>query len=917
MAENQRLLAVGGLSALTGSLVVRLMTELATGWWRWRSRNALQRIETTLRSVDEMLEIGKRALIRYHPHDPEPYGASTLALERSLRADQASYDAYRRQKAQLLRPRDHRRIYGKAFMLVYGFLLTAYDARHTACDAAALLNLVQALQIASVHEVTTADTLRTMPCRVAKRIRKLVRDIACVQEYAVGLSQKGVHGTTLDTLFQTLNTIVESLAALPEWVSGDPEGLLLWRAENNLADTKAAISRAWRVAEDVEPVLRLHINDLRAWRSQYDGVVWRLDALDDRIEFARDCMRSIPAQIDIEELGHALWQLDSEAMALRDQFGQPTIEALHTLAVSTDIALGEIGRVTQRLVDVERDFESLQDRVRRNHQILQPVMNQMDALEQVIDHPVQWQSSQNLLSRIRLSIDEIEPLERPRSCRRLAEDIDTARRIHTWVLALSKSVSQVRRLRAEVMRLFSDLASLTPPDLLAVHELCRKTGGYALENWTPQDSVRTIEADAMQILDRRLALLPVERGQPLEEDLIAQKAMDLDTLVVDTRAFCSRVLRVNQALGEIVQIEKVVKRETSDTMRSLQRLKAYPYDRDRLLAAGRDLQSWLAERGRGRIIDKAERLSSWHGACEQVLGQLMAKSQSQVDTTLQFLVERIASLQSVAPFGREPAMLYARQVAQDVQVRQPNESIGGSSGIEHSVTKISYLDKLAADLERASSRLSNELGNKIEGRITRLKGSHDQARQAYEQLLRLNDREQAKWPPAGCPVAAVISAWERAVTLADELRLTGHTADDVVPDLSTLMLRYEDVIDKAHQARDVIANQRRSMDDLIGRINVHLGKYSRRLRQEGRDSDVGRAIQERMDRVRELLQDGEASHRHHPLTYNQAFDRLHSILGIADAVLTTAQGRIIQNLTVGSIQADGSVSLSQSANSRE
>lgn len=911
---------------LVAALIValRLGAEIAVRRWK---RSLASRVQAAGTALDrQRVRLGElaHAAGAYTPADPAPYGPAAADLEQALATARDVQAEFARQRRQLLRLVPTRPV-GWLDRLWFAVVVEPWRwwqierqagdwAPHASLDVQPVelcLQLLQSLPLATARRARAASAIAEQACHTAHE-----------------LQTAGLRGQSLEETTQTLHDVRASLASLPllqdadlvHWLQvGHEESLDTTLAEvaDCRAATRASTIEAWQMLDRLEEPLSRQTEQLARWQSDLTELRAALSTLEAEAGTVAQLVAGTERLIDAASLVTDMAAFHSQARDAVARATAPSVDDLPRLAQHLAALASRARGLSNEASGLRSLLERLHSILPRIDRLLGSIESRMDELSTEPAYAIDWGAHDNGLKRLRLMQSQLGPpsggnppgglgesqpgidSRTVQSRQRLApEQLRKHALLADEVLeagqTLSRQVSEVSEQREALITLLHRPEVATAPDRLhQAHATAEQAARYAPANWPADLGLSYLDGD-INALAARLGKLP-GAGERIPAAGLGSRLEELQAAAEEIEPLLQREAAIAARLKAIENAEQLARQslepfvpvltQVADRLRSAATLSGPARAIAALARQGQALLAELDQRDRGRIEDKARKVSSWSRSAHRSLRSLNDDLQAEARSALSALGAALESLKAVAPLDGEPAIRCSRELlaagrADPAAQRHRAPAAGRKAGPGDAVVLAANIERLLEAWQQGADLLA-QLRSEVIAPIEHVRADLDRARSqagaASRQLDQLKrEIETDEWP-IRCVLDQAIQGRLKTAQ-ADERRLaeSGQTVADARRQADRIAERYRDVVAAASQLQSDVTREHESVRAFALRLTNGLTGLSAYGAASG-DPAVAAAVDERVAAVEHDLSSLKRRWASRPPRPEEAIDELRGL----------------------------------------
>jgi hypothetical protein len=862
-----------GAETLLVIVVILLIVAGVTwaGLYVWTSRvrrlyvDQATRVEHDLDAADVALMEIARIAEQASPTAPSPYGPAAQDLHLRLQRAKESFTNLEAQLVTLRRsePRVSQSVAQRILSIVQA--LGAWRLHLETMRVLAQQMTTLQKQLAGAQQ--QAGQVRNLPVSVAGRVRSTQGALDRTVRICQALQQSGVQGEALETLVETARTHSGVLGTIPVFFHQGGEDLILQNA------TQENTSDAWRKLNNIEKSVFDALRRAQGWQDQFNESRNMIGALQAEVATAQHILQEMPPSIDANTYVGQLNELLARAEAIKTDWQAP---AVHRLAEISNIATRHMVSardLSAGIMLVQKTFQEFEQAIGVNTAVLGRIEDALHALSESRPCPIHWIDSAAENERLCALREDIGDAATPRDPARLEKDLDRALDLGLQAGALEARVNDVRSRHQQLLALlandeFDALEQWFHDAALLYVDAMR----YAPENWSAEDGLPSLKADASALLEHEQSLSPLFANELIPENDVQAWINRATVYLRERREFVARVANIERTFGALQRTEQTSQISLTQTSGALARLNqelAQALGAPEVIRAwndvmtrweeGRDHTDALQDRATGKLSEKAEAIRAWVDRCALDLHDLFQAVDAEAGSMAQQLNEQLESLLTVAPFDAEQSVATAQQLLTEA----PARSIGAQGAQASStVTPATLVEQINASFQRhahfseALDDLEHRVISQVEPRVTRLDEAHEAAWNKLQELQALEQQLPDTHPlDVVCDdVVQLADSFKRAEVSLDDLRQSGHTVKSVVGRLDSLIQQFQYI---ANQGAGVQADMEHEVVRLRAAVD-QLDQWMRSLKRYRTTQSADRTLAEMVDRRLGQINEGMA-----------------------------------------------------------
>jgi hypothetical protein len=237
--------------------------------WREQANNQMRDIDASLKTMKQEIAAIQQAAKLYSPKDLDPYKATATELHLILAEIEGAYDDQAGQFDNLSK---------KVFKSPDNFLARILFSLGPGPDywqqrsqhVEDLFSATQGLREMVNEARSLLEKLADQPLEVARRARKLHRQIEECLQIAADLRSSGVHGDKLDRDEPEVKDLKTKLHKIPAYFFENSDELVKQQSG------KEDVIAAWPILNDIEKPSEQYLKEFRRWQAEYRKIGQRL-----------------------------------------------------------------------------------------------------------------------------------------------------------------------------------------------------------------------------------------------------------------------------------------------------------------------------------------------------------------------------------------------------------------------------------------------------------------------------------------------------------------------------------------------------------------------------------------------------------------------------------------------------------------
>ncbi|HEY3288662.1 MAG TPA: hypothetical protein VGK87_00905, partial [Anaerolineae bacterium] len=746
MTDSNTVLIIFLLLVITAIAVWFVLYAISTHY-KNRYVALLQDIGHTLGDTNTQLEGLRRFALEAPADEDPPYGPMVADLNTRLNRTSEGYTSCMAQLESLeqAQPPVPARLWDRLLITVSQLKLWREFLAH----AKALNEQLLTLQKQATGALQQADEIHKLPIGIAGRVRSVMGASDRALRVSQTLQAAGVSGEALNSVMSTVQTHRHTLTQLPDYFLQESDDLIMANA------TPASVRDAWIKLSNVEKPVYDSLRRAQGWQTTYDETRNMLTVLESELATAERVLKQLPASIDTTRHTAEFDELRANSGVIQTTWRAPEVHRLADLSNAATSQINAIQHWTVGVMSVHKTYQGLEQAVNNNDRLIERIEHTMDILAQPPCR-VQWTTSAGELSHLQTLQASIGATTQPRDPARLVTDLDGALDLGLKAETLEAHVNDVRDSQRQL------LALVESPEFKARDEWFHAVASqhieamvYSRDNWSDQDGVANLKADAIALVKREQDLHPLIANEPIPEDELEQWSMRLGTYVQERRGLQSRLDSITKKYGDMQRAEKTSLMTVARVQSALSNLDQAIEQNVRASAVlsawnetmslrddGRRLADALNDRANGNVAEKATAVTQWEQECLDTVSTLLTAVKAEMDAVRLNLKSQVDALVEIAPLDTEPSMMTAQQLLNEAPARQIGSGVASGDiadfqGIDVVVDQVNSAHERYLHMVEALDDLEHRIVVQLEPRVTRLDAAHAQAVDTLKDLQAL------------------------------------------------------------------------------------------------------------------------------------------------------------------------------------
>ena len=371
--------------------------------WKTRSEEQTRLAAQGLGQAGQHYHDIKRAARPHLPDDPEPYGPIARELDQQLVQIHTDYRECCTQYQQI--SAQHLPAPTNPLRHCWNILSSEFSYwRRRDQETGAHLESVAALGALLDQAEESAQNLRIVPLKAARRARDLHHQVDEMSPLVQALQRAGMHGPAFERATVRASELQYSLAQLPGWCALGVDDDILDQAD------KASTIRAWQLLADLEEPVAEHLAALQNWHAVHRVSGGNLNALQRTLLEARARLAQVPGTIDVEDSALQLDALAARLPEMQARHLAPTVQDLQALRPRILPDIEAANELQAQFASISEDHERLRLALQDASPLIGRAQAEMAALAHASEYPIAWGSAGEDLTEMQQALGRIGAL---------------------------------------------------------------------------------------------------------------------------------------------------------------------------------------------------------------------------------------------------------------------------------------------------------------------------------------------------------------------------------------------------------------------------------------------------------------------------------------------------------------------------
>lgn len=890
MTDTETLFIIVLFLVIAGVAAWFILFAISTHYKK-RYLTLLQDINYALGDVHTQLESLHRFALEAPSGDDPPYGPMVADLNTRLNRASEGYESCTAQMDGLeqAQPPVPARLWDR-LLLTVGQLS---EWREFLAHAKALSEQLFTLQKQVEGALQQADEIHKLPIGIAGRVRSVMGAADRALRISQTLQSAGVTGDALNSVMTTVQTHRRTLTQLPDYFQQESDDMVMANA------TPGSVRDAWLKLGGVEKPVYDSLRRVQGWQAAYDETRNMLNVLEAELATAERVLKQLPASIDTTRHTAEFDELRANSGVIQTTWRAPEVHRLADLSNAATLQISAIQHWTVGVMSVHKTYQGLEQAVTHNDRLIERIESTMDSLAQA-PCGVQWTNSAGELGRLQTLQASIGATTQSRDPARLVTDLDNALDLGLRAETLEAHVNDVRDSQRQL------LALVETPEFKGRDEWFHAVASqhieamaYSRDNWSDQDGVANLKADAIALVKHEQDLHPLIANEPLPEDELEQWSMRIGTYVRERRGLQTRLESITKKYGDMQRAEKASQMTITRVQAALGKLDQAIEQNVRASAVlnawnetmslrddGRRLADALEDRANGNVAEKCTAATQWAQECLDTVGNLLTALKAEMDAVRLNLKAQVDALVEIAPLDTEPSMMTAQQLLNEVPARQIGsgvapEDIPDFQGIGVVADQVNIAHERYLHMVEALDDLEHRIVVQLEPRVTRLDAAHALAVDTLKELQTLQRQIPYVKPlQVTCDEADQMNElFNQAEAGLEDMSSNGRTVKSVVSRLDGLIQQFQHIANHGAGAQADIERDLARLKSVWEQYN----QWTRQLRryrdlQPRTDRPLVEEVEGRLSEIDQHFLDIQRRYKGRPLALDSACRELETLL---------------------------------------
>lgn len=533
------------LALMVAFLIALVVVYYLVTRWRKQVDEALLQIGSDLNNAGLQIEMLQGVKQEYSALHRQPY--TDLSDELQKKINRVLQDAQSLEQRWLDLNTLHHQVPLSRLQALIDLVPNAYHNQKTASSMWQHRDRIQR-QLGEAQAL--AKRMEALPSEMYSQTLRAGEGIQKMESMLKDLHEAGLHGKQVEEADDALLRMQQGWRRIPaEFIAGQPPDV-------QLGAVRETTSAVFTVLGDIQPLLDEWLERVTGWDAQYRRAVESYERLRKTATNFRSALNNTASGLIVDGFRTELDKVGNTARALNRRLQEPLIEDLKALERET----AHLDKVVQdsaaRYDAASRRVEQLDRTLLELDTQLKVEAGRLEEAEKLQVHPLQWDISRPALNEIEESIAALGTREQPRTPEQVEEASKKAGELAEKLNAYTKRVDLVLERHRELLALLGTGAIANGAAFAAqVQTLAHNIQAYDPANWSSQESVSSLPAEAAQLDELQRQLTAGAQPAPIAESRLSDRLEEARRLAELHTRLRDKVDRVAARFADLQKVE--------------------------------------------------------------------------------------------------------------------------------------------------------------------------------------------------------------------------------------------------------------------------------------------------------------------------------------------------------------------------